>query len=398
MAAVVLEGTVYNKMNDDPLRVIENGQSWYEAPGCHHKVSANFSKTEPAKILATMVVDTQALEATAQRIQGRFAPAFELDGAECAVTVSIGIASADLRVERSPSDVLRDADTAMYEAKRRGRGRSVQFQAALNDNRRRRVELERHLQGAAERGELVLEYQPLFGADGTVASFEALLRWDSEALGRVAPGEFIPIAEEIGTIEEIGAWVLVEAFDRLARLRAEGFADVSMAVNLSARQLSDVGLPARLQELLTVRSIPARQATVEITEGLLVASGGPGEGTLARIRELGVDVAIDDFGTGFSSLAYLRRLPADVLKIDRAFIAELDGEAVDREIVGAVIELARRIGIRTVAEGVETAEQLAILRELRCDVIQGFLLARPLPGGELIDVLAAGQDLRPGAT
>jgi diguanylate cyclase (GGDEF)-like protein len=332
------------------------------------------------------VSSPDALERAAQRIQDRFGAPFELDGAECAVTVSVGIAWADVREDHSPSDVLRDADTAMYEAKRRGRGQSVRFQAALNETRRRRVELERHLQGALDRRELGLEYQPLFARDGRVASFEALVRWHSATLGRVSPAEFIPVAEEIGVIEEIGAWVVQEAFDRLAALRRDGAREVAMAVNLSARELADDGLPERLAELLATREIPPALATVEVTERLFVVSGGPGEDTLRRLRALGVQVAIDDFGTGFSSLAYLGRLPADILKIDRAFISELGGEA-DREIVGAVIDLARRLGIRTVAEGVETERQRAILDELQCDFLQGFLLSRPVPSDGLGRVL-----------
>jgi EAL domain-containing protein (putative c-di-GMP-specific phosphodiesterase class I) len=222
-----------------------------------------------------------------------------------------------------------------------------------------------------------------------VCGFEALVRWDSASLGRVGPAEFIPIAEETGLIEEIGEWVLQTALQRLAELRLEGATDVSMAVNLSARQLADVGLPARLHELLAARDLPPGLVTVEIAEGLLVGSGGLGEQTLARIRQLGVQVAIDDFGTGVSSLAHLRRLPVDTLKIDRSFIAELGRGEADREIVGGVIDLARRLGMHTVAEGVETEEQLRILRELRCDLVQGFLLARPLPADQLARVLAA---------
>jgi EAL domain-containing protein (putative c-di-GMP-specific phosphodiesterase class I) len=262
----------------------------------------------------------------------------------------------------------------------------VRFHTSLNESRRRRVELERHLQGALQRRELSLEYQPLFTRDGRVASFEALARWHSGTLGRVWPAEFIPVAEEVGLIEEIGAWVIEHAFDRLAALRRDGAREVTMAVNLSARELADVGLPARLAEVLATREIPPDHAMVEVTERLFVASGGPGEDTLQRLRALGIQVAIDDFGTGFSSLAYLGRLPADILKIDRAFIAELGGEA-DREIVGAVIDLARRLGIRTVAEGVETEEQRAILHELQCDFMQGFLLGRPLPSDVLGRVL-----------
>ena len=338
------------------------------------------------------VKDPTALELTAARIQTRFEAPFELETTECSVTTSIGVAWSDLRQERSPSDVLRDADTAMYEAKRRGRGRSVKFQASLDDSRRRRTELERHLQRALDRGELVLEYQPLFTADGAVASLEALARWHSEALGRVEPTEFIPIAEEIGLIEEIGEWVLEAAFTRLSELRGLGADEVSMAVNLSARQLGDVGLAARIEGLLDRLAIPHERATVEITEGMLIASSGPTVDTIARIRALGVQVAIDDFGTGFSSLAYLRRLPADILKIDRAFIAELGRGWADQEIVGAVVGLARRLGIRTVAEGVETPAQLAILRELHCDLMQGFLLARPLPSEQVPELLARGNE------
>jgi diguanylate cyclase (GGDEF)-like protein len=338
-------------------------------------------------VLLRDVSSPEALGRAAQRIQDRFRAPFELDGVERAVvTASVGIAWADVREDHSPSDVLRDADTAMYEAKRNGRGRSVRFHTALNESRRRRVELERHLQGAPARRELSLEYQPLFTPDGRVASFEALVRWHSGTLGRVGPAEFIPVAEEVGLIEEIGAWVTGQAFDRLAVLRRDGAQEVVMAVNLSARELADAGLPQRLADLLASREIPPAQAMVEVTERLFVASGGPGEDTLKRLRALGIQVAIDDFGTGFSSLAYLGRLPADILKIDRAFIAELGGEA-DREIVGAVIDLARRLGIRTVAEGVETEEQRTILRELRCDLLQGFLLSRPLPSDALGRVL-----------
>ena len=341
-------------------------------------------------IVLSDVKRPEVLEQTAARIQAEFARPFELDGSECSVTVSIGIAWADLHDRRSPSDVLRDADTAMYEAKRRGRGRSIRFHPGLDDIRRRRVDLERHLQGALERDELLLEYQPLFAPDGAITSFEALVRWDSETLGRVAPTEFIPIAEEIGMIERIGAWVMETAFSRLARLRAGGAIQLSMAVNLSARELSDLALPTRLHDLLTRLQIPVGLATVEVTEGLLLGGGGPGVETLNQLRLLGVQVAIDDFGTGFSSLAYLRRLPADVLKIDRAFIGELERERADVEIVGAVIDLAHRLQITTVAEGVETEGQRTILRELGCDLLQGFLLARPLRSEDLDALLAGG--------
>ena len=353
-------------------------------------------------VVLQAVEEPAELRRAATRIQQRFATPFELDGSETGVTVSIGIAWAELGHGRSPGDLLRDADTAMYEAKRSGRGRSVEFRAELDAGRRRRTELERHLHGALDRGELLLEYQPVFAPDGTVISLEALVRWDGPQLGRIGPAEFIPIAEEMGLIEQIGAWVLQAAYTQLALLRAAGALDVAMAVNLSARQLADLGLPGELDALLGRLAIPRERAIVEVTESLLVASGGPGVGTLERLRGLGLKVAIDDFGTGFSSLAYLRRLPADVLKIDRAFIAELGHHRADADIVGAVIDLARRLGFRTVAEGVETEPQLRVLRALDCDLVQGFLLARPMPGDAVQGLLrrvpdAAWDEQAPGS-
>ncbi len=330
--------------------------------------------------------------AAAERIQQSFHSPFEVDGSEVVVTISIGIAWAELEHSRSPTDVLREADTAMYEAKRRGRGRSVEFRAELDASRRRRGELEHHLQGALDRGELLLEYQPLFTAGGRVAGLEALLRWHGPQLGRVGPAEFIPIAEELGLTEEIGRWVVDAAFARLAELRHGGATGLSMAVNLSARQLEDVSLPDRVDDLLGRLGIPPGRAGVEITEGVLLSAGAPAVQTLERLRAVGLQVAIDDFGTGFSSLAYLRRLPADVLKIDPTFIAELGHERADADIVGAVIDLARRLEIRTVAEGVETEEQLRILRELACDLLQGYLLARPLPSEGLGEALARHRE------
>jgi diguanylate cyclase (GGDEF)-like protein len=331
------------------------------------------------------------LGTAADRIQHGFEAPFRLDGSEAAVTVSVGIAWAELKQNRAPTDVLREADTAMYEAKRRGRGCSVEFHSELDATRRRRGELEHHLQGALDRSELLLEYQPLFTAGGRVAGLEALLRWHGPQLGRVGPAEFIPIAEELGLTEDIGRWVVDAAFTRLAELHRAGATDLSMAVNLSARQLADVSLPDHLDVLLGRLGIPAGRAGVEITEGVLASAGAPALQTLEHLRALGLQVAIDDFGTGFSSLAYLRRLPADVLKIDPAFIAELGHERADADIVGAVIDLARRLDIRTVAEGVETEDQLRILRELACDLLQGYLLARPLPSEALRELLARQQ-------
>ncbi|MBV9816833.1 MAG: EAL domain-containing protein [Solirubrobacterales bacterium] len=333
------------------------------------------------------ITTRDALGAAIERIEDQLETTFDLDGSESAVTVSIGIASTQLPQDRSPSDLLRDADTAMYEAKRRGRGRAVTFHPSLDESRRRRVERERHLQGALERDELRLEYQPIFSATGEIEGLEALVRWAGPGSALVGPSEFIPIAEELGIIEEIGGWVMEVAFTRLAQLREAGADEITMAVNLSARELADPTLAGRVTDLLERLRIPPDRVCLEITERLLVSAGGAAEQALASLRAMGVQVAIDDFGTGFSSLAHLRRLPADVLKIDRSFIAELGKEQADTDIVGSVIDLARRLNIRTVAEGVETDDQLRILRELACDRLQGFRLARPLSVEQLAEML-----------
>lgn len=334
------------------------------------------------------------VDGAAERIQALFEAPFVLLGAEIRVTASTGSTIAELGERRSAEDLIHEADLAMYEAKRRTRGKSVRFGSELSARRQRRVALERHLDSALANGELHLEYQPILDRDYNVFCLEALARWQSPDLGRVPPDEFIPVVEEMGLMGELGTWVLDRALSTLADLDGAGGARVSMAVNVSAIQLGDLSLPARVENLLIQYGIEADRLCLEITEGILIANTGPVIAILEQVRDLGVKIALDDFGTGFSSLAYLRRLPADILKIDRTFVSELDQTEHGGDVVEAVVDLARRLNLQTVAEGVETEGQLDILAAMNCSFYQGYLFSKPLPVSALNTIAELGRAVR----
>ena len=230
-----------------------------------------------------------------------------------------------------------------------------------------------------ERGELVLHYQPVKAiASGAVVAMEALVRWQHPTLGIVAPAEFIPLAEETGLIGEIGRWVLQEACTQCAAWRAEGYENVDVSVNVSGRQLEDAQFADSVEAVLEATGLAASALSMEITESVIVTEGSIGHEALADLQRLGVRIAIDDFGIGYSSLSYLARLPVHALKVDRTFIAGL-GTAQDGSIVTAMVDLAHKLGLEVVAEGVETEIELEQLRQADCDEAQGFLLGRPAP-------------------
>ncbi|MBW3669397.1 MAG: EAL domain-containing protein [Actinobacteria bacterium] len=287
-----------------------------------------------------------------------------------------------------PGALLRNADIAMYAAKENCRGSSEVY-----DPDRHQVVVERHrldsdLRGAAGRGELVLHYQPIFHLrTGAVHGLEALVRWQHPERGLVPPDDFIPLAESSGTIREIGAWVLEAACRQLARWES-GPQALHMSVNLSPRELQDGDLVARVADVLVrVGTDPAR-ITLEVTETALMHNTEAVIETLYDLKRLGVTLAIDDFGTGYSSLSYLRRLPVDVVKIDRAFVAGIARAREEWALTAAIVRLANSLGKRTLAEGIELGEQLAHLRALDCELGQGYLFARPMPAAELESFLA----------
>jgi EAL domain-containing protein (putative c-di-GMP-specific phosphodiesterase class I) len=288
--------------------------------------------------------------------------------------------------------LMRNADTAMYQAKEDGRDRIRIFRAEMDENVQERVKLEQDLRQALQLGQFVLHYQPQVQFDtGHVTGVEALLRWESPERGLVPPGRFITLAEETGLIWDIGRWVLRTACAQIQAWTASGLIDhLSVAVNVSARQFHDMGIVDEVQSALAETGLPANQLELEITESTAMRDVEHSVRTLSRLKEMGVRVSIDDFGTGYSSLSYLKRFPIDTVKIDRSFVMDLSEDPDDAAIVGAIIALARSLKMETVAEGVETDQQLAFLREHGCGSFQGFLFSRALPPAELVQLLSDG--------
>ena len=322
--------------------------------------------------------------AIAERLGALLRMPVPIDGRAHVLTVSVGV-SVTSDPDRSPEDLVRDADTAMYRAKERGKDRCELFGAEMLADVTQRLEVEAGLRGALERGELRLHYQPEVDLEsGCVHAVEALLRWQHPERGLLAPGEFIAVAEDTGLIVPIGAWVVREACRQAV---AWGGPPVEMRVNLSARQLRDPGLTDVVRGALDQTGHPGRGLCLELTESMLMQDLGRCSAVLAELRALGVKLALDDFGTGYSSLAYLRDLSVDRLKIDRSFMPELAERPAEQTIVASIVGMARGLGLPVTAEGIETAEQLERVRALGCDAAQGFLLARPAAPEEVAELL-----------
>jgi diguanylate cyclase (GGDEF)-like protein len=331
-----------------------------------------------------------------ERIAGRAAAPFLVQGNEIEVSASIGIAVSCGRASR-PEQLIHDADIAMYRAKDEGRNRYELFDAPMRTHVLERIELERDLGNALARNELQLHYQPLVSLrDGSIMGVEALLRWQHPDRGLVPPLEFVPIAEESGLILPIGDWVLHTACRQLADwLKADVCRpDFSMAVNLSPKQLTPV-LPRMVADALQVTGIDPRSLSIEITESLLIEEAQSPATLLGELKALGVHLVLDDFGTGYSSLSYLHRFALDSLKLDRSFISDLGRDSSGAKLVAASIEMARALGLTVVAEGVETQHQLNCLRELSCPLAQGYLFARPAPAHELKPLLRRQLPMSP---
>jgi diguanylate cyclase (GGDEF)-like protein/PAS domain S-box-containing protein len=317
----------------------------------------------------------------ATRVGERIARAVEqpmtIDGREVVVTASIGVAIAGAGA--TADALLRDADTAMYRAKERGRARVEVFDDALRGRAADRLELEGALRRALAADELVLAYQPVVRlSDEAVVGAEALLRWRHPTRGVVNPADFIPLAEETGLIVPIGAWVLGEALRQAQAWRADGH-DLSISVNLSARQLMAADLDDTVRAAVRKSGIDPRAVHLEITESVLMDDVEHSIGTLNRLRDLGIHFEVDDFGTGYSSLSYLQRLPIDTLKIDRSFVDGLGSPGHDATIVRAIVGLGRALGMNLHAEGVEQTGELAELRALGADLAQGYLWSPAVP-------------------
>jgi diguanylate cyclase len=320
--------------------------------------------------------------AVAERILTALAAPFAIDGRLLVVHASIGLADTTTAAERTSGTLLRNADLAMYMAKARGGNRVVPYADGMAQAAESKAQLLEDLTGAAASGQLAVHYQPTVDlATGLHTGYEALLRWNHPTRGLVQPTEFVPLAEEAGHIVEMGRWVLIEATSQAAAWSAEAGRPIGMAVNLSPRQLADDDVVATVRTALATSGLPPAQLTLEVTEGVLVRDVDAVVTQLRALRALGVRIAIDDFGTGYSSLSYLRRLPADIVKIDRSFVADLGSGGRSTTLVASIVELARSLHLEVVAEGVETPEQHAVLRGLDCSHAQGFLFGRPQAAG-----------------
>jgi len=332
-------------------------------------------------LLLDDVKDMRNALRVAERLQAELAKPFLMDGREVLTSASVGIAASTSTYKRS-ADALRDAGTAMARAKRLGPGQIAVFDIRMHTQAVTRLKLETDLRRALDRQEFLLYYQPVVSLQsGRIAGFEALLRWQHPERGLISPGESLPVAEEIGLLIPIGQWVLQNALRQLRAWQVEFpvTPPLSMSVNLSCKQFLQSGeLLTIVDETLKETGLDPRSLALEVTETVMMENAEAALATLAQLKDRQLRISIDDFGTGYSSLSYLQRLPIDNLKIDQSFVAEMKSAGESLEIVRSIITLAHSLGKQVIAEGVETGEQLALLRSLGCEYGQGFFFSKPL--------------------
>lgn len=341
----------------------------------------------------TIILDhldnVQHVERAAQRILNIIAEPFYLADKELSIGASIGIAIYPFD-DQDIDELIKHADTAMYHAKESGRNCFRFFSQDMNAQAIYHMELERDLRNALRNGELEVYYQPRYDLGGNrVSGVEALARWHHPERGMVPPAEFIPVAEDAGLIGGIGHWVLKTACDEIATLNRARRSPLKLSVNVSARQFENPGFTEEVANVLRLTGLPAGQLELELTESMLMRSCEECDGLIEKLKALGIKLSLDDFGTGYSSLSYLKRLPLDILKIDRSFISDVATNSRDAALVFSIAGLANQLDMTVVAEGIETEEQLAFVRRCQCQEAQGYLISHPLPLPQLQDFLAA---------
>jgi len=328
----------------------------------------------------------------ADRLQRPLRDPLMAGGAELRLSASIGVALVEPNEVGDAQHLIEDADAAMYRAKERGGARAELFDSAMRDNAVRALRIEQELQHALEHGELRLYLQP--GVDlrtGQVIGAEALVRWSHPQRGLIMPDRFLSVAEETGLIVPLGAWVIGESCRQLAEWQSRPeTSQLHLSLNLSARELTHPDVVSNLLGCVRESGIDPRFLTIEVTESTAMADGDSGFRALREFSSEGIRVAIDDFGTGYSSLEQLRRMPVDIVKIDRSFVSGMADDPTDRALVAAVVGMGRALKLAVVAEGIESPEESEALLELGCHIGQGFLFAKPLPIEAMDDLLASG--------
>ncbi|HDH06638.1 MAG TPA: EAL domain-containing protein [Nitrospirae bacterium] len=340
-------------------------------------------------VLLTEINSLQDAAKVAQRILNSLSVPFRLDGHEVFVSGSIGIAVYPFDGEDMDS-LLRNADTAMYHAKNQGKNNFQFYKQSMNATAFERLTMENDLRKAVERNELILYYQPKMDIrTGKIIAVEALLRWNHPDKGLLAPAEFISLAEETGLIIPIGEWVLKTACNqnKVWQRPGSGFTRIAVSVNLSGQQFKQEGVVKVIEKVLHDSLLGPEYLELEITESVIMKNAEIIITMFHNLKNMGVQLSMDDFGTGYSSFSYLKRFPLDIIKIDRSFIKDISEKNEDAAIVKAIIAMAHTLKLRVVAEGVETEQQLELLRKLGCDEMQGYLLSTPLPADEIPEFL-----------
>ncbi|RMT95362.1 hypothetical protein ALP39_100041 [Pseudomonas marginalis pv. marginalis] len=346
---------------------------------------ARFASNEFAVLLDD--TDLESGQQVASQLLATLDKPMFVDNQLISVTGSVGLACAPLH-GRDPQTLMRNAGLALHKAKANGKHQVQVFTEALNAEASYKLFVENNLRRALTQNELDVFYQPkLCLRSGRLLGMEALLRWNHPEKGMIRPDQFISVAEETGLIIPIGKWIARQACRMSKQLSAAGMGNLQVAINLSPKQFSDPDLVASIATILKEEELPANLLELELTEGLLLEATEDTRLQLDQLKSFGLTLAMDDFGTGYSSLSYLKKFPIDIIKIDRSFIHEIPDNQDDMEITSAVIAMAHNLKLKVVAEGIETAEQLAFLRRHRCDVGQGYLFDRPIPGAELLEML-----------
>nr|WP_272912673.1 bifunctional diguanylate cyclase/phosphodiesterase [Pseudomonas syringae] len=361
-----------------------------------NSVVARLGGDEFSIVVTHNVYSESLIKSLATQVVDALGKPFNLGGQDIFVSASVGIANYPFD-GRDTGVILKNADTAMYHAKKSGRNNYKFYNARMNESLTRRLQTETLLRGALERDEFILHFQPKVSlTDGRISGLEALLRWNHPEQGMISPADFIPILEDTGLIIPVGVWVIQKVCETLKSWEESNVRMVPIAINLSVRQLQVKGLAETVKHVVEAYGINPALLEFELTESMLMIDPESAVEILRDIKSYGISLSVDDFGTGYSSLAYLKRFPLDALKIDRAFIKDITSNHEDAAITRAVIVLAHELGLKVIAEGVETIDQLELLVAYGCDQMQGYLFSKPVISDECAAMIKSSRSLEIG--